>query len=111
MIASLWIDRDAALIVKRTELGMEVQQIGAVSGLHVQNSELNATPEKDVLSDVDEAGRGTNRLGKQLRNYYDAIIAVVRNAESILIFGPGPAKTELKHRIRELNIDVAHIVC
>src|SRR5512138_645601 len=93
-IASLWIDDNTALIVKRTESDMEVQQIGAASGLYAQDAESYVTPERDDLSQVDAAGRGPNRLGKQLRNYYDAIIAVVRNAESILIFGPDPAKTE-----------------
>lgn len=34
-----------------------------------------------------------------LNSYYDSIIASIRNAESILVFGPGEAKDELVKRI------------
>ena len=36
--------------------------------------------------------------------YYDAVIACIRDAESILIFGPGEAKDELKERLEENNL-------
>ena len=39
-----------------------------------------------------------------LNIYYDAIIASVRNAESILIFGPGEAKGELKRRFERIDL-------
>ena len=39
------------------------------------------------------------RLAGELNIYYDAVIAAVRNADSILIFGPGKAKGELKKRL------------
>lgn len=34
-----------------------------------------------------------------LNGYYDEVIACIKDAESILIFGPGEAKGELKKRI------------
>ncbi|MGB2630260.1 MAG: hypothetical protein WBD17_03385, partial [Candidatus Omnitrophota bacterium] len=34
-----------------------------------------------------------------LNIYYDAVISCIRDAEAILIFGPGEAKGELKKRI------------
>ncbi len=39
--------------------------------------------------------RFTNRLNK----YYDEVIASIREADSILILGPGEAKVELKKRL------------
>ncbi len=39
-----------------------------------------------------------------LNIYYDAVIASIRNAESILIFGPGEAKGELKKRLKKNNL-------
>ena len=36
--------------------------------------------------------------------YYDAVIAAIRDAESILILGPGEAKGELKRRLEGLNL-------
>jgi hypothetical protein len=39
-----------------------------------------------------------------LNIYYDAVIACIRDAESILIFGPGEAKGELQKRIKKTNL-------
>ena len=39
------------------------------------------------------------KLTGHLNIYYDAVIACIRDAESILIFGPGEAKGELKKRL------------
>jgi hypothetical protein len=39
------------------------------------------------------------RFTGHLNIYYDAVIASIRGAESILIFGPGEAKGELKQRL------------
>jgi hypothetical protein len=38
-----------------------------------------------------------------LNIYYDAVIACIRGAESILIFGPGEAKDELKKRLKKID--------
>jgi hypothetical protein len=39
-----------------------------------------------------------------LNIYYDAVIASIRDAESILIFGPGEAKGELKERLEKSGL-------
>ncbi len=39
-----------------------------------------------------------------LNIYYDAVIAAMRDAESILIFGPGGAKGELRIRLEKNNL-------
>jgi hypothetical protein len=39
-----------------------------------------------------------------LNSYYDAVIASIGDAESILIFGPGEAKGELKKRLQRKNL-------
>ncbi|MCL5024222.1 MAG: hypothetical protein M1497_12825 [Nitrospirae bacterium] len=43
-------------------------------------------------------------LTGHLNIYYDAVVASIRNAESILIFGPGDAKGELKKRLKRNNL-------
>lgn len=40
----------------------------------------------------------------QLNAYYDEVISVIGGAESILIFGPGEAKGELKKRLEKDKI-------
>jgi len=39
-----------------------------------------------------------------LANYYDEVIACIGDAETILIFGPGEAKGELKKRMERDKI-------
>jgi stalled ribosome rescue protein Dom34 len=39
-----------------------------------------------------------------LRTYYDEVISCIRDAESILIFGPGEPKAELKKRIESKKL-------
>jgi stalled ribosome rescue protein Dom34 len=39
------------------------------------------------------------KFAGHLSKYYDEVIAVIRDAESILIFGPGEAKVELGKRL------------
>jgi len=39
-------------------------------------------------------------LTEHLNIYYDAVIASIGDAESILIFGPGEAKGELNKRLK-----------
>jgi hypothetical protein len=58
------------------------------------------------LSDgrTDEAIRGkwqSKLVPWQNVIYYDAIIACIRDAESIVTFGPGDAKYELKKRLKK----------
>jgi hypothetical protein len=35
---------------------------------------------------------------------YDAVVACIRDAEAILVFGPGEAKGELKKRLKKANL-------
>jgi hypothetical protein len=47
--------------------------------------------------------RQRTRTG-HLNIYYDSIIASIRNAEAILVFGPGEAKDELVKRIKGTDL-------
>jgi hypothetical protein len=97
--AGLWIDHKKAVIVVVTDKGEEIKliilkvekQSGRSGGVRT------TTPyEQQVLAD--------NSLERVLMGhlniYYDAVISCIRDAEAILIFGPGEAKGELKKRIK-----------
>jgi hypothetical protein len=88
--AGLWIDHRKAVIVLITDEGEEVKKI--VSGM-----------EKHVRFAGREGGAGEDvsdrKFGNHLNSYYDEVIAVIRDADSIQIFGPGEAKGELENRL------------
>ena len=47
---------------------------------------------------------GDNQLGNHLNDYYDEVIAVIRDADAIQIFGPGEAKGELEKRLETAGV-------
>ena len=96
--AGLWIDHRKAVIVIVTDAGEEIKKI--TSGV-----------EKDVRftgGDGSEHGSTEDMRDRQFQNhlnaYYDDVIAVIREADSIQVFGPGEAKGELEKRLEHAGL-------
>jgi hypothetical protein len=100
----LWIDHRKAIIVAVTDKGEEIGLI--ISKVEKQPRRSGDSPLKgphDPLQ-VPAADSRQRTLTGYLNIYYDAVIASIRDAESILIFGPGDAKGELKKRLKRNNL-------
>ena len=100
----LWIDHRKAIVVKVTDKGEEMGLI--ISTVQKQlrrsgDSPLKGTYEQQQVPADDSRQR---TFTAHLNIYYDAVIACIGDAESILIFGPGEAKGELKKRLRRKNL-------
>jgi hypothetical protein len=97
----LWIDHRKAVIVVVTEKGEETKLV--ISKVEKQRRRSGDSPLKGSYEaqQVPADDSREARLTGTLNIYYDAVIACVRDAESILIFGPGEAKGELKKRIEK----------
>ena len=87
--AGLWIDHRKAVVVLITDAGEEIKKI--VSGME---KHVRFTGEDGPGEDSQD-----RKFGNHLNAYYDEVIAVLRGADSIQIFGPGEAKGELEKRI------------
>ncbi|MCK9419975.1 MAG: hypothetical protein M0R70_11415 [Nitrospirae bacterium] len=95
----LWIDRRKAVIVSVTDNKEEIKEIlshvekqpGRFEGVRSTTS----YPAQLVPADDSQERDLTGHLDK----YYDEVISHLRDAEAILIFGPGEAKGELMKRI------------
>jgi hypothetical protein len=100
----LWIDHRKAIIVAVTNKGEETKLI--ISKVEKQPGRFagirSTTPyeSQQVRADDSRERKFTGRLNI----YYDAVIACIRDAESILIFGPGEAKGELQKRIKKADL-------
>jgi len=100
----LWIDHRKAIIVAVTDKGEETGLI--ISQVEKQlrrsgDSPLKGSHEPSQVPADDSRQR---TLTGHLNIYYDAVIACIRDAEAILIFGPGDAKGELKKRLERNNL-------
>lgn len=97
----LWIDHREAVIVTAAPKGSAAGEVI-----------------KHISSDMEEQGRFSanapegspedrrdRRLGQHLHHYYGEVIAAIRTADSILIFGPGEAKGELKKQLEQEKLD------
>jgi len=100
----LWIDHRKAIVVAVTEKGAATARI--TSKVEKQLRRSGDSPLKGPY-DPQQVPADDSRLRAmtgQLNTYYDAVIAAVRAAESILIFGPGEAKGELKERLEKHHL-------
>ena len=106
--AGLWVDHREALIVVLSKTGEETKRIQS----NVQK-QLRRTGEPSVgrfeYQEVPADDSRQRAYSGYLERYYDEIVAYLRNAGTVLIFGPGEAKGELKKRF-EKECPGAHIV-
>ena len=61
------------------------------------------------LKDVTAEDQRDRKFENQLNKYYDEVIAAIRSADAIQIFGPGEAKGELEKRIERDGLK-AHVL-
>jgi len=100
----LWIDHRKAVIVEVSSKGEETSIIESKAEKHPGRfaGVRSTTPyEAQKVSADDTLDR---KFANQLNSYYDKVISVLRPAESILLFGPGEAKGELKKRLEDEHL-------
>jgi hypothetical protein len=93
----IWIDHKQAVIASINAEGAKIKQIKSDMEKHVRFS--------GGAADVTEEDMRDRRFTNHLNQYYDAVIACIRDADSILIFGPGEAKGELDKRLESQHLD------
>ncbi|MBN1869513.1 MAG: hypothetical protein JW847_02910 [Candidatus Omnitrophica bacterium] len=100
----LWIDHEKAVVVAMTPRGEEMlviqskveKQRGRFAGIR------STTPYEAQQVSADDSRQ--RKLTGKLNIYYDAVIASIRGAGVILIFGPSEAKGELKKRLTRASL-------
>jgi hypothetical protein len=104
MQAGLWIDHRKAVIVMVSEEGDGTRLVESKVGRHVRYS----GGARSGASHESQPGTGEDTRERhfegQLSEYYDEVIACIRDAQAILIIGPGEAKGELKTRLERSGL-------
>jgi hypothetical protein len=105
----LWIDHREATIVIVTEGGEEIKKITSNSGKHLRYSGSSHSKTPEGLKEVTSEDRRDRKFANTINSFYDEVIAVIRDADTIQIFGPGEAKGELEKRLEHEGLK-AHIL-
>ena len=100
----LWIDHRKAVIVTVSDDGEATRLVESNVEKHVRYSGgAHSGKSQGSQPETGEDARERHFAG-QLGKYYDEVIACVRDAEAILIIGPGEAKGELKARLERRGL-------
>ena len=100
----IWIDHREAVVATITWRGETMQVIPSHAERHPGRADdTNGRVGHDLFKGPQDDSR--DRAYKEhLRHFYDEVIEVARAADSIVIMGPGEAKTELRHRMEEKHL-------
>ena len=105
----LWIDRREVILVVLTEGVEETKHITSSNEKHIRYSGSSHSKTPEGRKEITSEDQRDRKFGNQLNKFYDEVIAAIREADSIQIFGPGEAKGELEKRIEHEGIK-AHIL-
>jgi len=102
--AGLWIDHRQAIVVIISTTGEEIKQIS--SDAEKQLRRTGSTPLRGSFEAQKVPADDSRQrvFTAQLKTFYDEVIDCIRDAESVLVMGPGVAKDELKARLDESNL-------
>ena len=97
----LWIDHRKTVMVTIENEVEVVREIRSNMEKHVRFT--SGAPSKSIKGIQGSTAEDVRdrQFGNQLNSYYDDVIACLRGAESIQIFGPGEAKGELETRLEK----------
>ena len=93
--AGLWIDHRETVIVFVGDEGEETIRIESGMEKHVRFSGSDDNSAED---------KRDRQFADHLSKYYDDVVACIRDAESIQIFGLGEAKGELQKRLESKEL-------
>ena len=94
----LWIDHREAVLVILSEGKDEIKHLTSNMEKHTRFSGASQAPTPTGHDNSTEDKRD-RRFEDHLDKYYDAVIALLHDADSVLIMGPGEAKGELQKRL------------
>ncbi len=102
--AGVWIDHRKAVIVSVTDGGTATSLIVSRAEKHLQRTGDSPMKGRFEEKRVPADDIRQRHLTAQLNGFYDAVIASLRDAQALLIFGPGEAKGELKKRLARAKL-------
>ena len=100
----LWVDHRKAVIVTIKNGVAVTREFDSDMEKHVRFSGGSDSSDSGDSHGSNAEDQRDRKFGDHLNQYYDGIISLIRDAESIWIFGPGEAKAELENRLKKADL-------
>ncbi len=100
----VWIDHRQATVVLIADGDLKIKKIASGVEKPVRSSGRSSSKHKYTPNDFVAEDRLEHKLMSQLKEFYDEVIASVRDAEAMLIVGPGEAKGEFMKRLNSKKL-------
>jgi stalled ribosome rescue protein Dom34 len=102
--AGVWIDHQQAVVVLITDAGQEIQKFQ--SGREKTDRPVGSARPKNKYTPNDfiAEDRREQKLTDDRKKVFDAVLACIRGADSLLILGPGEAKGEFSKHIQAKKV-------
>lgn len=100
----LWVDHEKAVIVTLENDEEMTREIRSNMEKHVRFS--SSAPSKTPFTQRGSTAEDIRdrQFNDHLGRYYEGIISLIKDADSIWIFGPGEAKVELETRMKHESL-------
>lgn len=104
-VVGLWIDHRKAVILAILGEGKEVMlKMRSQVEPHVRFTARSRSKVPHLSMEATAEDQRDRLFARQLITYYDEVISHLREAEAILVFGPGEAKRELEKRLESKGL-------
>lgn len=107
--AGVWIDHRKAVVVQISDNGEETRQINSDVVRPFASAGGPGSKQPDRRQGFVAESTLEHTFKNQLNTFYDAVLTSLRDADSILIIGPGEAKGEFQKRLKSKKFP-AHVV-
>jgi stalled ribosome rescue protein Dom34 len=110
--AGVWIDHHKAVVILLTDEREDMLQIMADQPVLASSAANDFRPKNwYTRNDFVAEDKRERKVMAHLNEYYDRVIACVRDAQAIVILGPGEAKGEFRKRVahRKLRGHIAEM--
>lgn len=105
----VWVDHRKPVIVFLAGQEEEIRHINSNVEKQIQRAKGSRSGGKFESQIVPSDDRQQSGFTEHLNTYYSEIISCIRDAESILILGPGEAKVELKKHLEHERLG-GHVI-
>ena len=107
--AGVWIDHHKAVVVLISDKGEETRQIESNADMPFASAGGPGSKHPDRPHGYVAENTQEHKFMNQLDTYYDEVLTCLRDADSVLILGPGEAKGEFQKRLVSKKFP-AHVV-